>query len=95
MKHKFKRGDLVMMKYELTTYPVIELGVILSFSEINSMYAKVHIIAQLQPHTDHDRPYMRNDVQGMKTTAIRNLAIATTDAIDNYFKRRKAHTFSV
>ena len=95
MKHKFKRGDLVMMKYELTTYPVIELGVILSFPEINSMCAKVHIIAQLQPHTDHDFPYMRNDVQGTKTTAIRNLAIATTDAIDNYFKRRKAHTFNV
>lgn len=85
-----------MMKYELTTYPVIELGVILSFPEINSMCAKVHIVAQLQPHGRiNDEPYMRNDVQGMKTTAIRNLAIATTDAIDNYFKRRKAHTFSV
>ena len=87
MKYKFKRGDLVMMKYELTTYPIIELGVILSFSEINSMYAKVHIVAQLYSQRWE---YMNDDDIGQgQLFAISALAIATTDAIDNYFKGEK------
>lgn len=76
-----------MMKYELTTYPVIELGVILSFPEFNSMYAKVHIIAQLYSQPDHDCLSLNDDIGPWQVFAIRNLAIATTDAIDNYFKR--------
>jgi len=89
MKHKFKRGDLVTMKYELTTYVIIELGVILSFSEINSMYAIIHVIAQFGPMSALSnagivRPHMKNRIYGTERLAsISNLAIATTDTIDN------------
>jgi len=99
MKHKFKRGDLVTMKYELTTYLIIELGVILSFSEINSMYAIIHVIAQFGPMSV--LPHMKNRIHGREQSfPISNLAIATTDTIDNYLVKHgiikgKAHTFSV
>ena len=46
MKHKFKPGDLVMVKL----LDEVSLGIILSFPETNSMYAgyaRVQIIAQL------------------------------------------------
>lgn len=104
MKHKFKRGDLVTMKYELTTY--LELGVILSFSEINSMYAIIHVIAQFGPMSVLSNagivlPHMKNRIHGREQSfPISNLAIATTDTIDNYLVKHgiikgKAHTFSV
>ncbi len=94
MKHKFKRGDLVTIKCEYDNFQTIELGVILSFREINprSMYAIIHIIAQLGSNPEGWFPHKKN---GVFPIAISNLAYATTDAIDNYFKRRKAHTFSV
>ncbi len=106
MKHKFKRGDLVTMKYELTTYVIIELGVILSFSEINSMYAIIHVIAQFGPMSVLSNagivlPHMKNRIHGREQSfPISNLAIATTDTIDNYLVKHgiikgKAHTFSV
>ena len=83
MKHKFKTGDLVMVKYP-DSFKAIELGIIVSSPEISSVYAGyawVQIIAQLgsKPHWSTHKKNGREQV-----FPISHLAIATTDTINKF-----------
>jgi hypothetical protein len=82
MKHKFKPGDLVMVKL----LDEVSLGIILSFPETNSMYAgyaRVQIIAQLDSKPEsHRSTHKKNGREHV--FAISHLAIATTDTINNF-----------
>lgn len=83
MKHKFKTGDLVMVKYP-DSFKAIELGIILSFPETNSMwagYARVRIVSQLGKNSD----FLRGAKNGREQfSPISNLVFATTDTINRF-----------
>jgi len=79
-------------------FPAIELGIILSFPEIPSMYggyARVRIVSYLGSKPNSDPSTHKKNGREKVLLAISNLEIATTDAIDNFFKGFKAHTFNV
>ena len=81
-----------MIQYERLI--AIELGIIVSFPETNSMwagYARVRIVSQLGNFANNGREQL---------FPISDLVIATTDAINNFLVihgiiKGKAHTFNV
>jgi hypothetical protein len=86
MKHKFKTGDLVMIQYDSLGLIAIELGIILSFPGLPSMYggcARVRIVSYLGSKPNSD-PSTHGKNGREKVFPISYLAIATTDTIDNF-----------
>ena len=73
-----------MIQYD--RFQAIELGIIVSFPEINSVYAGyawVQIIAQLGSKPNSD-PSTHKKNGREQVFPISHLAIATTDAINNF-----------
>ena len=72
-----------MVKYP-DSFKAIELGIILSFPETNSMYAgyaRVRIVSQLGKNSD----FLRGAKNGREQVfPISHLTIATTDTINNF-----------